>query len=191
AAFDDEDQRHPENDTIRPPAIRTGDRLVGMGKLQEALRSYREYIGEHRAVLMMDGDNAEAKEGVKLGAWRIAVLAYRQSLAGEFEAADELITEALSLAPGWLWMEMVRAHCWMFLGRLEEARTFYSHFDSDRRIGQPSWESVILRDFEELRSVGHSHPLMGEIEQQIAQAGWGKNGPVIGKVAELWRRDES
>ena len=190
AVYDAEDDKDPSKDTLRPPAIRTADKLATLKDYDAALTIYRQFIGENRATLVSDGDNAEAKANVSLGACRIAVLAYNLLLFGKFETVVELIDEALTLAPNWLSMEMIRAHAWMFLGRVDDAKVFYLQFHSDPRLPAPSWESVIIRDFAELRIAGHSHPLMNEIEEHVVKSGWNAEGAFDGQAAaELWRKD--
>jgi Tfp pilus assembly protein PilF len=190
AVYDAADDEDPDNDTLRPPAVRTGDKLAALKDYDAALSAYRESIGLNRATLVGDSDNAEAKANVRLGACRIAVLAYDLLLLGKFETAVELIDEALTLAPNWLWMEMVRAHAWMFLGRVDDAKAFYLQFHSDPRLPAPSWESVILRDFAELGIAGYSHPLMNEIKEHVVKSGWNAEGAFDGQAAaELWRKD--
>jgi len=186
AVYDAEDDEHPDQDTLRPPAIRNADRLAALKDYDAAVDAYRTFIGEHRAVLAGDGENAEAKAGIYLGATRIAVVAYTRLLTGQFKAALALIEEALAYAPYHLWMEMIRAHAWMLLDRFDEARAFYRQFKSDRRLPEPSWESVILRDFIELRAGGHSHALMPEIETLIRESGWTVDGPTNSPGENLW-----
>lgn len=183
AAYDAQDDEHPDQDTLRPPVIRNADRLAALKDYDAAVDAYRTFVGEHRAVLAGDGESAEAKAGIYLGASRIAIVAYTRLLAGQFKVALDLIEEALTYAPNRLWMAMVRAHAWMLLDRVDEARAFYRkfgsgrQFESDRRLPEPSWESVILRDFIELRAAGHSQALMPEIEALIRESGWTVDGP--------------
>lgn len=189
ATYDAEDDESPGQDTLRPPAIRNADRLAALKDYDAALGAYRRFIGEHRAVLAGDAENVESRDSVYLGACRIAVVAYARLLAGEFEEALNLVEEALTLAPRYHWIEMIRAHAWMFLGRTEDAQVFYRHFKSDRRFPVPAWESVILRDFGELRAGGHFHPLMLEIEAHIRELGWTAEGPNMASVSNLWQAE--
>jgi tetratricopeptide (TPR) repeat protein len=82
-----------------------------------------------------------------------------------------------------MWIELIRAHARMFLGKADEARKFYLHFQSNKRIAVTNWEMVALQNFEQLRKAGHSHPLMVEIEQKLFAAGWTAQGRAPEKVA--------
>jgi tetratricopeptide (TPR) repeat protein len=57
-----------------------------------------------------------------------------------------------------------KAHALMFLGRMEEARAVYLEHRGKDVLNQGKWESVIAKDFAELRTKGVSNPMMTEIE---------------------------
>jgi tetratricopeptide (TPR) repeat protein len=119
---------------------------------------------------------------------RIGLLAHKLLLAGHFaqalEGAEEAIAEARSgvrLATDeqvWLpyasttWIAIIRAHALMLLGRVDEARGYFRPFAAGNNVGETSWQHMILKDFIQMRGEGLAHPLMGEVETQLAAAGW-------------------
>jgi len=57
----------------------------------------------------------------------------------------------------------------MFLDRTDEARALYLRYRGTPKVlGEKSWDAVVLEDFAELRKAGLAHPLMDEIEKQLA-----------------------
>jgi len=90
-------------------------------------------------------------------------------LARDFARALEAADQAISLAPGELWIYPNRAHALMFLDRLKEARQQYLkyRYETDVQAGK-SWQTVVLEDFAALRKAGLAHPLMDEIEQEFS-----------------------
>jgi hypothetical protein len=76
----------------------------------------------------------------------------------------------LSNLPDEIWPNMNRAHALMFLGRADEARALYLRYRG-MKVGEKSWEAVILEDFADLRKAGLTHPLMDEIEKKFTENG--------------------
>jgi hypothetical protein len=82
------------------------------------------------------------------------------------------VDQVVPLAPEQLWLRGIRAHALMFLGRVEEARAIYlGHRGAKNVWGEKSWETVVTRDFAELRMAKLTHPLMDEIEKRFAAPG--------------------
>ena len=93
--------------------------------------------------------------------------AYYSLFAGKFEYALEASDSGLEKDPGNLPLQTNRTHALMFLGKTEEATEIYlKHFGI--KIGSQHWEDIIEDDFQQLESVGWSHPLMATIRQEFA-----------------------
>jgi tetratricopeptide (TPR) repeat protein len=173
---------------VVPPAIKAGDELATHGKIGDALVAYRRELARCKTELTADDGDKQAQDDFRRVVARIGLLADALLLAGEFEPALKFADEAIaeSATPFWIanpdpfgigtantvWLSALRAHARMFLGREDEARTFYLSFRSNKSHAWTSWETAILRDFARLRKAGHLHPLMDEIEKRLAEEGW-------------------
>jgi len=83
--------------------------------------------------------------------------------AGDFQVALEAAELGIMFDPGQIWIVINRAHAYMFLGRIHEARREYlAH--RGQNLDQGLWEQLVIKDFEALREKGREHPLMKEIE---------------------------
>ena len=100
---------------------------------------------------------------------KMGELSYRLVLVGEFAKALEAVDQTISNAPDKIWLYANRAHALMFLDRAEEARALYLQYRGEQDVLGKPWNAVILEDFAELRKAGLIHPLMDEIEKQLAQ----------------------
>ena len=118
---------------------------------------------------------AETKTNGKPGEQTASEL-LRQSwyalLAREFAQALAVGDRANALSLGSLTIDTNRAHAMLFLNRGAEARALYLMHkgkqmasDDDRR-----WEQVIAEDFAEFRKWGLTHPMIAEIEKDLAIA---------------------
>jgi tetratricopeptide (TPR) repeat protein len=139
--------------------------LVKQGKLDDALKSYRDSLTIFQHLAASDRSNIQWQKDLQYGTDKIGGLAYNFILARKFAIALEVADQAISLAPNAMWFYSNRAHGLMLLGRVDEARSLYLRFRGEKNAhGGKSWETVILEDFAELRKVGLTHPLMDEIE---------------------------
>jgi tetratricopeptide (TPR) repeat protein len=138
---------------------------VALGKFEEALAAYQDSLAICKTLVAKDPSNTQWQD--ELGS-----LGYYFVLARGFAKALEIDDDALSLAPGKIWIYGNRAHALMFLDRVDEARTLYLQYRGRNNVvGEKSWETVVLEDFDALRKAGLVHPLMDEIEKQfIARA---------------------
>ncbi len=126
--------------------------------LQEALAT-KEELREVAREGRPGRETAEAFNGV----------AWHALFARKFEKALAAAYRALALNPNDLMPETNRAHALMFLGRTEEARALYLT-NRGKRLSKEdnrSWEDVIADDFTQLRKLGLTHPLMGDIEKEL------------------------
>lgn len=90
-------------------------------------------------------------------------------LAENFARALEASDVAISIAPAEIWLHTNRAHALMFLGRVDEARTLYLRYRSEKNVQNgKAWDSTVLEDFAELRKARLTHPLMDEIKKRFA-----------------------
>jgi len=85
--------------------------------------------------------------------------------AGDFPKGLEAADLGIRFGPDLLWIRVNRAHALMFLERLEDARTEYRAHRGKDVPDHGLWESVVMRDFAELRENSREHPLMAEIEE--------------------------
>jgi hypothetical protein len=120
------------------------------------------------------GDALDRQKGVRRLLWerrvqhdlqfvigRIGALAYGFLLTRDFATALAAADQAISLAPGEIWLYTNRAHALMLLGRFDEARALYLKYRGQKDVTNgKSWEVVVLEDFTELRKAGLTDPLM-------------------------------
>jgi WD40 repeat protein len=92
--------------------------------------------------------------------------ATRALRGGDFPKALDASELGLRFNPDDLLLKANQAHASMFLGKTEEARTIYlAH--RGRKLRRSSWEELVRRDFEELRSRGLKHDLMTQMEKSL------------------------
>jgi TIR domain len=91
-------------------------------------------------------------------------------LAKEFPKALALAEKAHALFPDGLVIEINRAHALMFMERGEEAKALYLAHKGKPVVEHffKLWEGVIAGDFQELRQAGLTHPMMADIEKELA-----------------------
>lgn len=149
-----------------------GDALMAQGKLDEALKAYRDGLAVAERLAAADPSNAQWKSDLQFSIGRIASVAYRFVLVRDFRNALEASDQAIALAPEKIWIYGNRAHALMFLGRADEARVIYLRYRGEQNVldGTP-WETLTLNDFTEMRKAGLKHPLMDEIEKRFAAGG--------------------
>jgi tetratricopeptide (TPR) repeat protein len=151
---------------------RISDVLVSQGKLDDALTAYRDGLAIAERLATADRSNTQWQRDLHLCIGRIGGLAYKLVLARNFTVALEVADQAIALAPKETWLYMNRAHALMFLGRVDEARTLYLKFRGKQKVQDDrSWETIVLKDFAELRRAGLTHSLMLEIEKVLSGAG--------------------
>ncbi len=99
-------------------------------------------------------------------------LSWVQIKNGDDKAALPSTESGLQIDPGYLPLQMNRAHALMFLGRPDEAEAVYR-----RNIGKQVfpdsprlWEQEVLSDFDTLETEGRTHPLMNKIRELMKSA---------------------
>jgi tetratricopeptide (TPR) repeat protein len=146
--------------------LASGDVLVAQGKLDEALKSYRDSLAIRERLVAADRSNAQWQNDLQFVIERIGSLSFDFLLAGDFAQAIAVTDEVIALAPEELWPYTNRAHALTFVGRIEEARALYLKYRGTKNVwAGKSWEAAILEDFVELRKAGLVHTLMDEIEK--------------------------
>ena len=110
--------------------------------------------------------NPAAPAAVERIANSMGGLAWKLGLAGAYDLALDLCDRALAAAPGQEWINMNRAHALLFLGRTEEARSLYFHY-AGKTVNGHVWNEDLQEDFAALQRIGHSAPLMREVETLI------------------------
>ena len=88
--------------------------------------------------------------------------------AREFTKALTVADRAHALFPDNLAIETNRAHALMFSERREEAKALYLAHKGKPVAGGRLWERVIVEDFAEFRKAGLTHPMMADIEKELA-----------------------
>jgi tetratricopeptide (TPR) repeat protein len=173
---------------IVPSAIRTGDDHAAQGREREAMAAYWFQLDLCKAQLGKESSDKVAQYNFRRSIMRAGLLADKLLRSGAFAQSIEVATKALeqSNTEYWQvpedhhttndrWIAVVRAHARMLVGSPDEARTLYNSFDTEKQLGQTSFESAILREFHELKALGYSHPLMSEIEKRYADRGWARS----------------
>jgi tetratricopeptide (TPR) repeat protein len=148
------------------------DVLAALGKLEEALKVDRQGLAVAQRVAAANPGNATRQRELQSRIQRISNLAYRFVLAHEFGRALETADEAIALQPDDIWLQVNRSHALMLVGRVDEARALYlvHRGEKDTRRGE-SWQTIVLKDFAEMRNAGLAHPLMDEIEAAFTTRG--------------------
>jgi tetratricopeptide (TPR) repeat protein len=161
-----------------PSPIQEGDELKLQSKSNEALAAYCQQIAVCQIQLVKNANDSVAQSDHKRAIARIGLLADQLLLAGDFAAALHCADQALAHGAGTdlTWIELIRAHANMFINQTDDARKFYLHFRTPENQPMASWESYILQNFDQLRTAGHSHPLMIEIEKKLLASGWTAQG---------------
>lgn len=186
-------------DSTNLTPVDVGDQRAMQGKADDALAAYGRQIAICQTRLTNDASDALAQKHYKRAIARIGLLADQFLFAGEFATALKCADEAIAqggvaitygITIDLTWVELIRAHVNMFLGRTDEARQRYLRFHSLENIAMTNWEMLILQDFERLRSTGYSSPLMIEIEQKLAAAGWRTDGFVPQKKSSAMSSDD-
>jgi tetratricopeptide (TPR) repeat protein len=149
---------------LHPDEIKSGDLLAEHGRMDDATASFRRKIEKLKAKLAKEPNNPELKEELQVANGRLGQMARKFLLAGRFGMALECAEDAIKLDPNNLMLHAVSVQAMMFVGRNDEARIIFLQHRG-KKIGEKSWESVILEDFKEHRKAYRSRPLMEEIEQ--------------------------
>jgi len=89
---------------------------------------------------------------------------------GDFPKALEAADLSIRFDPTLIWTKINRAHAFMFLGRLDEARDAYHEHRGETVPNKGLWEQLVVDDFALLRDQGRRHSLMVEIEDQFKPA---------------------
>jgi tetratricopeptide (TPR) repeat protein len=125
-------------------------------ELQEALATRVEAVETKR----------EGKPGEET-AQALGALAWRALFAQAFKKALAVADRAHALLPDDLAIETNRAHALMFLGRGKQSKALYIAHKGELISGKP-WERVVVEDFAEIRKTGLRHPMMAQIEKDLA-----------------------
>jgi len=140
---------------------------AGAGRYAEALQL--------QEALTTKQEDAETKREGKPGdetAEALISVAWYALLARDFTKALGVAERAHTLFPANLTIETDRAYALMFVGRKKECTALYLAYKgkpmsaSDSRL----WESVIAKDFADLRKAGLKHPMMADIEKKLGVA---------------------
>lgn len=96
-------------------------------------------------------------------------LSYHYLFERQFEKAISSAQESMHLNPELKIVLTNLAHAYLLSGREEAARRLYRE-NQPLSFADKSWAYWILKDFEELKSRGISHPAMAEIEVEMRDA---------------------
>jgi len=97
-------------------------------------------------------------------------LAFQLLLNGKPQEALDTANKAIILAPNQIWIESNKADALMMLGETGAARDIYLRYRDvqDDGIGNP-WKRDVRSDFDALRKLGVSDPLMAEVTDELAR----------------------
>ncbi len=144
--------------------------LPGMRKRAEKAYEVKNYAEaarwtRERAIAIEAIETAAQGTPGKQTAEALGLLAWYDVLAGDFKPCLGAADRAVALQPDNLMIQMNRAHCLLYLDRVDEARTIYmSHKDKPAEwLDNKSWQAVVAEDFGELRAAGRPHPALAEI----------------------------
>jgi hypothetical protein len=98
--------------------------------------------------------------------------------AGDYRIALDAAELGIKFDPNQIWITMNKAHAYMFLDRIEDARKEYlAHRGQILRDHRGEiikddglWERLVVGDFQDLRDQGQEHPFMVEIDRLFKPA---------------------
>lgn len=93
-------------------------------------------------------------------------LSWYQLFAGQYDAVIQTTRQAAAINPNYIEIDTNRAHALMFKGSANEAREVYVRHKG-KKVGNNSWEEVILDDFAQLERANIKNPLMEEIRRHF------------------------
>ncbi len=133
--------------------------------------SYGEALAEAERLAKLAGefDAAKGKPGPVTVRYQTQISWYAL-FAHEPEKALAASQRALDIAPDYLIAATNRAHAFLFLGRIEEARAAYIEHKGENVIQNKKWEDAITGDFAEFAKRGLTHPQLAEMEKALAGA---------------------
>jgi hypothetical protein len=102
-------------------------------------------------------------------------LAWIGLFARKFSKSLDAAERATRLSPNDLDPVAKKAHALMFLGRDAEAKAVYLAHTGELVQGK-TWQNIISEDFTKLREAGITHPMMAEVEKELAPS---QNGASI------------
>ena len=110
-------------------------------------------------MLERDASNAEARQQLDTVANRIGFIGY--ILIGKRHVGEALnvLDQVIDLVPAEIGWHGYRAYAFMLIGEVHRARALFLE-----HRGKGTWDEDILAIIKEVRSIGHAHPLMDEIE---------------------------
>ena len=149
-------------------ALDLGDARLAQADYADALAAYVTARDGAAAALAADAKDAEAAGRLRLSVGKIGLLADAMLIAHDFSGALGALDQATPAAPEQNWLDLVRAACLMFLGRIDEARTLYDKHRGEKTYGGKTWEAAAREGFANLRAKGLSSPLMDEVEASFA-----------------------
>ncbi len=149
----------------RPFTIEAVDQLVQQGKIDVALGCYRWHLARYQAILARDASNSKAQDDVQLVVNRIGSIGFRYICSSQFAKAVDVFEQVIELAPTVMHGPRLYAYALMLHGDAHQAREIYLRYRDDA-----IWKAEVLKDFASGRGIGHTHPLMEEIEKLFATA---------------------
>ena len=134
------------------------------GRYPEALRLQEAFAAKTEA----DETKRDGKPGEQTAGELTQVIWYAL-FAKEFTKALTIANRSHTLFPDDLSIESNRVHALLFMGHDEEAKALYlAHKGEVSKLSGKLWEQVIVEDFSELRKAGLTHPMMADIEKELA-----------------------
>ena len=151
-------QMHPED-------LKSGDLLREDRKPHEAMEVYLANLKKWVKNVALHPERQDWQEHVVQATDRVVLTAGILFKSARFPTALEYADRAVALAPHLLTLQVFRASALMFIGkRDDEARTLFLKFRGGR-IGDRSWDDVVLERIADLRDAGCKHVLMEEVQR--------------------------
>jgi TPR repeat protein len=124
-----------------------------------AAAAFQLALKDAQAALASDPANAADMGDV---AWELI-------LNGNPQAAVTISKQAITRAPGLVWLQTNLADALMMTGQPDAAREIYLRNKRVQDTGNgTAWTSTVLGDFSKLRALGYQYPLMDEIRKDFA-----------------------
>jgi tetratricopeptide (TPR) repeat protein len=152
--------------------FKAGAVLMEQDRFAEALDTYRDNLAIVRMLAAKDPDTIHLQSDVGKIVDGIGNISYHLLLKKDFLRALEATNLAILVAPTKTWLYANQAHAFMFLGRIDTARSIYLQYRGEKNVaGFDTWEAAVLDDFDAMRKAGLRHPLMNEIERRYRGRG--------------------
>jgi tetratricopeptide (TPR) repeat protein len=148
--------------------VQSGEALLAKGKVKEALDVFQRHLDTWDFVRSANRINTTAIHTRDIAVDRMCDIALLMIQNREFKQAHQIAERALQSKERAPRPKICTAHALMFLKQVNEARALYRESSRERLDADRNGTQVILDDFAAIREADLTHPLLDEVEAQLA-----------------------